>query len=268
MTVKKTKDTDYLFLSSYIHAREARAQDGAADKEAVFRELSSLAPDKRIVDFFRLKYDYHNAKVFLKSIAANADNSRLYSPLSRFAPAVMTEAYRSERYDGLPAAFGAALRSADDTLARTGDPRLADFILDKAYVQELKETAAAANSAFLSGYAGLYADALNLRALVRMLKSGVRAEQLAAVLTDCGTVSVKSIAAAFPDAAAVLALYRGTALAALLPEAERAAKGEGFSAFENACRAALAAYMNKAKYDCFGERVLIRYLYELEENPA
>ena len=86
--MRKHKDTDYLFLSSYLHAREARAGETGSetDKAAILRDLESLAPDPKIVDFFRVKYDYHNAKVFLKSIAANTDNSRLYSPMGRLTP--------------------------------------------------------------------------------------------------------------------------------------------------------------------------------------
>ena len=55
--MKKIKDTDYLYLSSYLQARRARRGDSPEDKSAVYRELSELAPDPQIVDFFRLKYD-------------------------------------------------------------------------------------------------------------------------------------------------------------------------------------------------------------------
>ena len=101
-----------------------------------------------------------------------------------------------------------------------------------------------------------------------MLKSGVEPEQLSQVLTDCGTVSLKDLSAAYPDVGATLALYRSTGLASLLPEAERAARGGGFSAFEQGCRALLAGWMDQARYTPFGEDVLIRYLYRLEAKEA
>ncbi len=102
----KIKDTDYLFLSAYIHARESRlvgkerlermleakspqdafkvleecgwAPQGGADaaqldqiladkREEAFSDMRNLAPDPKIVDLFRVKYDYHNAKVLIKS---------------------------------------------------------------------------------------------------------------------------------------------------------------------------------------------------------
>ncbi len=266
--MKKIKDTDYLYLSAYLQAKAARGGGTAEDKAAVFRELSSLAPDPQIVDFFRLKYDYHNAKVCLKSVVAGEDNSRLFLPLGRCEPARLAEACRTEDYRGLPVGFAAALKESSETLGRTADPRLADFILDRAYVREMKDTAEKTGSEFLRGYAALYADALNLRALVRMLKSAVRPEQLKNVLTDCGSVRCGAISSAYPDAASVLGLFRSTALASSLTEAEKAVKGEGFTPFEKAVRSCLNAYMEKAKFTCFGENVLIRYLYQIEEQST
>ena len=266
--MKKIKDTDYLYLSAYLQAKVAHRGDSIPDKAAVYKELSALAPDPRIVDFFRLKYDYHNAKVYLKSVAAGEDASRLYLPMGRSDPASLTEACRTEDYRSLPADFASALKESSETLGRTADPRLADFILDKALMKEMKDTAKETGSQFLLGYAALYADALNLRALVRMLKSGVKPEQLKNVLTDYGSVGSSAAAAVYPDAAAVLALYRSTPLAPSLPEAEKAVRGEGFSSFERAVRGCLDGYMEKAKFVCFGENVLIRYLYQIEEQST
>ena len=266
---RKRKDTEYLYLSAYLHAREARAGESEArNREAVFRELEELAPDRGIVDFFRVKYDYHNAKVFLKSIASNTDNSRLYSSMGRYTPEQLMLAYRDGKSEALSPAFAKALTQADDVLSRTRDPRLADFLLDRAYVGEMKTTAEGTGSPLLTRFAALQADALNLRALVRMLKSGVEPEQLGEVLTDCGSVPLKALKEAYPDTGTVLALYKTTELAPLLPEAEKAAQGGGFSPLENGCRRLLASWMDRVKLTPFGEEVLIRYLYRLEANEA
>ena len=266
--MKKIKDTDYLYLSSYLHAREAHRGEAPEDKAAVYQELGRKAPDPRIVDFFRIKYDYHNAKVYLKSVAAGEDNSQLYLSLGRYSPAALTEACRTEDFRIFSQGFSAALKESSETLGRTADPRLADFILDRAYVKELKETAEQTGSEFLLGYAALYADALNLKALVRMLKSAVRPEQLKNVLTDCGSIRASAVSSAYPEVNSVLALYRGTKLAPSLPEAEKAVRGEGFAPFERAVRSCLDGYMEKAKYQGFGENVLIRYLYQIEEQST
>ena len=98
--------------------------------------------------------------------------------------------------------------------------------------------------------------------------TGQHREQLDQVLTDCGSVPLKRVREVYPDAAGVIALYRSTELAPLLPEAEKAARGEGFSPLESACRRLLATWMDRAKLTPFGEEVLIRYLYRLEAKDA
>lgn len=261
--MKKSKDTDYLFLSSYLQAKQAHGLEGI-DSVSAFREAESMSPNPDIVRFFRLKYDYHNVKVYLKSIASGADNSRLYSMLGRISPDRLTDACRSGDYRSLPGTFAAAVKNAAETLERTLDPRMADFILDRAYVAELQETAKLSGSPFLEGYAALYADALNLRALTRMLKSGVRPEMAGTVLYEGGRVSAASILNRYPDAGTVIGLFRSTGLSPALAEAEKAAAGEGFTSFERAVQACLDSYMSGAKTICFGEEVLIRYLYLVE----
>jgi V/A-type H+-transporting ATPase subunit C len=227
----------------------------------IFKELFKLAPDKNIVDFFRIKYDYHNAKVLLKGVAANKDESRLFSSLGRISSEKLIEAFREGKKDSLPPVFMTALLSADDTLSRTGDPRLSDFILDKAYLKELVSTALLTRSEFLIKYARLWADSYNFRALVRMIRSEVDADKLDYILSDGGSVGTASIKAAYPD---VLPLYKTTALAGVIPNAEKALSGGGFSSFEKSCAEVLDDYMKAARYQGFGENTLIYYLYQVE----
>ena len=108
----KIKDTDYLFLSTRIRALErsllsrermermldaSSAVDAAkvlqecgypeieevtvdsidkmlaAARERTYDDLYLFAPDRNIIDVFKVKYDYHNAKVLLKSEARGVD---------------------------------------------------------------------------------------------------------------------------------------------------------------------------------------------------
>lgn len=265
--MKKSKDTDYLFLSSYLHAKEGRSSGEA--KITLYRELESLVPDPSIPDFFRLKYDYHNAKVLLKSSAMREDHSKLYSPLGRYPIEKLERLLRDGRENSLPAAFSAAFTEAADTLARTADPRLADFRLDAAYLRELTETAGRSESPLLTKYAVLCVDMANLTALARMLKSGVDAALLPEVLAGGGTVSPAAVQKVYPDVTQVFSLYSRSGFAAVLPLAEQAARGEiGCSALERQCRAAVDSVMTAVIPEGFGENVLIRYLYRMEEQKS
>ena len=113
----------------------------SAHREAVFAELENLVPDKALVELFRLKYDYHNAKTVLKAEAMGADPLRLMSFSGRVAPEKLKSAWDEERLPDLPKVLGEAMVEAASTLARTANPQLADFELDRAYFAEMKAIA-------------------------------------------------------------------------------------------------------------------------------
>ena len=127
----------------------------SAHREAVFAELENLVPDKALVELFRLKYDYHNAKTVLKAEAMGADPLRLMSFSGRVAPEKLKSAWDEERLPDLPKVLGEAMAEAASTLARTANPQLADFELDRAYFAEMKAIADGLDNPFLTGYVRL-----------------------------------------------------------------------------------------------------------------
>ena len=169
--LSRNKDTDYLALSARIHAMEGRlltrdrmdrmidareesealkvltecgyggaeglrAQDVervlATARAETFQELSTAAPDPRVVDVFRLKYDYHNAKVLVKAEAMGIDAGRLLLDGGRVPASGLAENYQKEQLGGLSLRFQSAIREARETLAASHDPQLADLALDRA----------------------------------------------------------------------------------------------------------------------------------------
>ena len=153
---------------------------------------------------------------------------------------------------------------ARETLGSTGDPQLADFILDRAYFEELTALAKAADSAFLQGYVALLIDAANLRSAVRASRLGKGREFLEQVLLPGGSVSEQSIAAARADALGELFAAGSLAQAAQLG-AKLAHPGAGaMTDFERACDDAVTAYLASERRVPFGEEPVVGYLYARE----
>ena len=209
--LSRNKDTDYLALSARIHAMEGRlltrdrmdrmidareesealkvltecgyggaeglrAQDVervlATARAETFQELSTAAPDPRVVDVFRLKYDYHNAKVLVKAEAMGIDAGRLLLDGGRVPASGLAENYQKEQLGGLSLRFQSAIREARETLAASHDPQLADLALDRACYEEMAQLARETGSGFLQGYVRLAVDVANLRAAVRVARMG------------------------------------------------------------------------------------------------
>lgn len=299
------KDTDYLVISTRIHAMETRlltreqmermidAKDdqealkvleecgytlptrpGAAgveqmlawEREAVFQDLDSAAPDRNLVSVFRLKYDYHNAKVLLKSKARGSDPERLLLSGGRYDPKELLAGWNRDDLAVCGDAFRSAVNEAREVLTETGDPQMADIILDRACYREMGVLAAQSGSKFLQGYVRLSVDAANLRTAVRCLRLGKDSEFLSRVLIPGGSVSEQAVVSAKGEGLKDLFRY-GELSQAAEAGSKLAQSGAGaLTEFERLCDDAVTEYLSQAKRVPFGEQTVIGYLYAKESE--
>lgn len=237
----------------------------ARRRDAVFTELAALAPNKMIVDVFRVKYDYHNAKTVIKAEAMGTDPLPLMSGAGREKPEALLAAYNEDRCKDLPGLLGDAMTEAKSVLARSANPQLADFVLDKAYFGELVKLTDALDSRYLKGYVAVMADSTNLRSAVRTLRMGKDVDFLRTALVPGGNVSAdRIIAAASGDS--LTALFAGTDLAEAAALGSAAAEGGTMTAFELACDNAVMAYVAGAKLAAYGEEPVIAYMAAVESE--
>lgn len=296
---KRTKDTDYLFLSTRIHVLErnllsrermermleAQTNEEAAKvlvecgypempvvdvdsvnaalaavRDKVFEDLYADAPDPKMIDVFKVKYDYHNVKTLLKATAMGTDPARLLVDTGRFPAAELAEKLKTGSFSGLPDGFAAAIREAQEVLNTTQDPQLSDFVLDRAYFREMQSLAKATGSKFLEGYVELMIDVANLRGLVRVLRMGKSEAYLQNVLFQGGKVSVSAILRLASAGSDLESVYGTTALSAAVPSGQAAISSGSLTEFERACDNAVMAYVAGARYVAFGDATVIGYL--------
>ena len=292
------KDTDYLYISAYLRTKEnslltaarmERMLDASSDQDALkilgecgydlpeglsqpeiyralsarleaeFTELAALADNTGLVDAFRLKYDYHNARTLLKAAALGTDASDQLVSAGTIDTGKLKEAVLTGDYSRLPDGFAAALTEAAQTLGATRDPQRCDFVLDRAYYKALAAQAEAANSAALADYVRCLVDGANLKAVARALRLGKSGDFLGEVLAQGGTVSPETLTQTVAAGGEIKDLY-----AAPLTEAagmvSAAAEGGSLTAFERACDNALNVYLQSARFVPFGDAVLVSYL--------
>ena len=243
-------------------------EDMLADAQGeLFEDLAKFI-DPALIDVFRARYDYHNAKVLVKSAALGTDQDRLLLRGGRYDRAKLAEDFRREDLRACSVMFREAVAHARELLGSSGDPQQADFVLDKAWYAELTALAKESGSVFTQGYVKLCVDAANLRAAVRAARLDKGPDFLRQVLVTGGSVSPADIAVTpGPDLAR---LFHGTALSAAAEAGAELAKPDGgpLTEFERACDDALMACMAKARMIPFGEQPVVAYLYAREAEAT
>lgn len=113
-------------------------------RRELYREVSVLAPDKRIVELFQVKYDYHNAKLALKSKRTGEDVSRLAMDCGR----VDAQKVLRGETSAVSAAMSRAMAQAESEAGHSGDLRMAELLLDRACYEEMSALASETGSTF------------------------------------------------------------------------------------------------------------------------
>ena len=234
-------------------------------RAAVFHELETLIPNTAALDLFRLKYDYHNAKVLVKSEAMHRNDASLLSSSGRVAPETVQKRFQEDRLRDLPGELGSAAEEARNLLARSANPQLSDFLLDKAYFREMNALADELDSDFARGYVALLADSTNLRSAVRILRMGKDIGYLQDALVAGGSVSEERLTQGI-SGEGLASVFAGTALSKAAQLGAEAVSGGTLTAFELACDNAVADYLSNAKLCSFGEESVIAYLAGTENE--
>ena len=237
----------------------------AAERQALFAELTRRLPNPRLVDVFRLPYDYHNLKAILKAEAMGVSVGGILSDAGCVKVESLIRTVQEEDLADLPRRLAEALQEGKQILKETGDPQRSDMAIDRRCRQELQETAEACGSDFLQGYARLQTDAANLRALVRGLRMKQDAAFLQEALTEGGRVDIESLWKAAEDGG-LAKQYADTRLAHAAEHGEAALRGGSLTAFEKACDDAEADYLADARFIPFGEAVAVAYLAAKERD--
>ena len=233
----------------------------AETRQAVLEDLADSVPDRRYIDIFKLKYDYHNVKVVLKARAMHVAPDRMLSDMGRVSAEELREAVESGEMTGLPPELAAAAAEAKEVLDTTRDPQLSDILLDRWYYREMLLLAEKTGSAFLMGYVKIQIDAVNLRTLVRTLRMGKGGAFLRGVLFEGGHVDPETLEKIGASGGSGLAeLYASTEFEAAAAAGAESLKGGSLTEFEKRCDDAVSAYLAGAAMVPFGEEPLVSYL--------
>ena len=282
MANKKCNKQDYLCLSAMLRAREAKMLTGEKAERMLsaqsFEEAAKLLCDcgyedmstmsakeieqalsrrqaEMLSELGRLVPD--KAKTVIKTGDTRTD---LLSPCGRVKPQTVVECISADSFSALPKELAKAAASAKSILARTANPQLADFELDRACYKEMLDMAKETGSGFIVGYVKLVIDSINLRSAVRTVRMRKDADFLFAALIPGGNVDIDRVCAASTSEEALSALYANTILEKAAACGAQATAGGRMTDFEKACDNALTEYLKKAKLVAFGEEAVTAFI--------
>ena len=192
MTDAPTASEALKILSETSYAAIPEDADIPAIEDVLREELRQvydlaqhISPHKEITDLFQLKYDFHNAKILLKSEISSREPAHL-TPLGVVEIEKLKKAFK-ERIRDLPPPLARAVEKARLIYQETGDPQIVDFVMDSEYAHTLLEQSR--DHPFLTEFFRLKIDLENIRNLVRCQKFGVDFEK---VFLEGGTIDVKT----------------------------------------------------------------------------
>ncbi len=239
----------------------------SAERARMYLQMRSIVGEGSLVDVFRIKYDYHNLKVWMKGEARGEGGEALMINSGRSQVKDMLEILRHNETRWLTKAMRAAYEEARDVLARTSDPQISDLILDRACFKEMVDAASASGSDFLMGYVRLSIDALNLKALVRAHRIGKSPEFVRQVMISGGNADTARLISSVQSGASIEDIFSFTPLEQAAAAGALAMRGEsGLMQLEKLCDNALIAYASAARYVCFGEQPVVAYIVAKEQE--
>lgn len=232
-------------------------------RRAELEDVVNLVPDVELADLFRLKYDYHSAKALVKSDGAA---KHLLSYDGRVEATEFLKAYMRRELTLLPVPLAEAIHDAKSMLSRTGNPCLADLILDRAYFAELTETARRTRLPFAEDYVRLLIDCANLRALIRGKLAGKRPEIIGELLFEGGSILREAIIAAAGGNDDIVRLFASAGLGDAAEKGVAVLSRGSMTEFELALDNAVNRYLSDAERVGFGPAAVISYLAAVENE--
>jgi len=247
----------------------------------LMKEFSMLVPEDQVLELFQIPYDCHNAKTIIKGEGAGVDGAYLMSRAGRVAPDKLRAAYEENDFRFIPPALAKGMTEAKAVLAKTQNPQLADFVLDKACFGEMREMVGEveptvefssmllddeAGVPFMEYYCGLLIDRANLRTCVRCLRMGKNAEYLRSVLLDGGNVSADYLAKAAFAGDGLVSMFVASPLQEAAALGMAAMKGGSMTKFEKECDDGLMRYLSNTRLMYFGVQLIVWYFAVEDRN--
>lgn len=238
----------------------------SAEMDKCYRLLAEVMPNPEVLELFRFRTDYLNAKVLMKAIFQEKAVTEGLSEGGLIPVPKLSRMIQDRQYSGMNDIMREAIVEATDAFSRAADPQVIDLILDKAVFRQMREEAALWNNEWLNELIDLTIDAANIRVFFRGRLIGKGWDFFKRALPAGGTIrsGIWAELADKPVESFVEAVRYSWFGETVGRGFEGYKAGKGISWLEKQLDDRLMAHIRKAKFVAMGVEPMIGYLFAKE----
>lgn len=139
----------------------------SSELKKAYEFIDEIIPDPMVINIFKKRYDYLNAKLILKAEFLKIDVSNSLSDMGTMEIKKLLKIMADREFDEVSEIFSTAVFESCESFNKTGDPQIIDFILDNACYLEMMSDAKQSEDSVLIKIITMLTDTANIRIFIR-----------------------------------------------------------------------------------------------------
>ena len=165
------------------------------EERKTWQLVGELVPDVKVFDVLRLQNEYHNLKAAIKETCTAGTHPGIYLNGS-IAPEQLEKILLERDFRKLPDPMQEPAARALDVLLTLRDGQMCDCSIDRAALDQIRETALASDGEILPLYGELTVAAADIKIAVRSAKTGKGADFMKQAMAQCRTLDLRRLSQA------------------------------------------------------------------------
>lgn len=229
-------------------------------------DLYKAIKSNEIIEFVRLKNDYHNLKTLIKAKVLDKDFSYILNKNGTMPIDKIEQAIKNDDYRDVSANIENAIKEVFLELDTKKDSQVIDIVVDRYMFKDMVSIAKKIESAYISKYVKTVIDLTNIKTVLRLKKINKDKSFLSYVFIEDGTVSLdmckNMLSDDFDNIPNRLAV---TPYETVIREViDNYSESKSLSSLEKRFDDYIMAYVRDAKFINFGVEPVFAYLYARE----
>lgn len=261
--LRETVYGDFINEEDRVHDFE---QVLTAELKRVYENLYQLTPDRSVVDYFALRYDYQNLKVLVKAKFMKQDFSEFLVPIGTMPLNELKDLVNTRKSAHAEQPMIACIDEVFSYIENYHEIQSVDIIFDNHFWEHLWSIGKRYDDPFLQGIIQRQVDIFNISTALRSYAMKRHRGFISAVLADNGTLPAKELLEAITTSLEVFVQYlQNTPYKHLINHSyEELLEKKTLNTFDLRKDNFLMGKLKEQKIVSFGPAAMIGYLYAKE----